>query len=265
MADQTSQPVQQRPNNNTPRRERFGRDRLAQVVVVGSFLTLFLLIAGMLAIAQLSTANSNATNMAEKTFNTILPVLAAWVGTVLAFYFSAQSLERTHETLDQTIAKAVGTVSDVTVAEKMIPAMAIRVPIDLSKEKPENIKLGDLRERYNKPPDGGPPVTRMVFWENGVLRYLMHLSVLNSFLVRQTAAGKTESQLSFADMLQDKDVVTQIMKVAFVKPSVTLTQARDALNSVPGAQDIIVTATGDASGPMLGWLTNVDLTKILGT
>jgi len=48
-----------------------GRDRLARMVVVGSFLTLFLLVA-----ALISLANSSASNAADKAFNSILPALA---------------------------------------------------------------------------------------------------------------------------------------------------------------------------------------------
>ena len=37
----------------------------------------------------------------------ILPVLAGWVGTVLAFYFSASSHERTSSSLDKVIMETV--------------------------------------------------------------------------------------------------------------------------------------------------------------
>jgi hypothetical protein len=65
------------------------RDYLAQYVVIGSFLTLFLLIAAVLGVAQLG--GKETADLADKTFTTVLPVLAGWVGAVLAFYFSAQS------------------------------------------------------------------------------------------------------------------------------------------------------------------------------
>jgi hypothetical protein len=69
-----------------------GRQRLANMVVIGSFLTIFLLVAMLLAIAQLG--GSRASDLAEKAFNAVLPVLASWVGTVLAFFFSAEPLAK---------------------------------------------------------------------------------------------------------------------------------------------------------------------------
>jgi hypothetical protein len=200
--------------------------------------------------------------MAEKTFNTILPVLAGWVGTVLAYYFSAQSLERTSNTLEKAMDQAAGGAdSAVIVSQKMIPAMSIRELQDLSKTKPEDLRLRELQKLFEAPSGGTPRITRMVFVDNGVFRYLMHGSVLNAFLLNNPSGEPT-----LADMLRDADVLRQISKlVVFVKASATLAQARDAMNAVPGAQDIIVTGSGNASEPMLGWLTNVDLTKTLST
>jgi hypothetical protein len=60
------------------------------------------------------------------------------------------------------------------------------------------------------------------------------------------------------------DYRSQVTKlVAFVTASATLAQAKAALDAVSGAQDIIVTTTGDANGQMFGWITNVDLIKAL--
>ncbi|MFZ0608681.1 MAG: hypothetical protein WAM75_13535, partial [Xanthobacteraceae bacterium] len=83
-----------------------GRDRIAGTVVLGSFFTLFLLVIALVGLAQ--SSNTAASDAAKNAFNTILPVLAGWVGTVLAFYFSSASLERTSATLDKAIAQSGG-------------------------------------------------------------------------------------------------------------------------------------------------------------
>ncbi|MFZ3310922.1 MAG: hypothetical protein WA280_16295, partial [Xanthobacteraceae bacterium] len=83
------------------------------------------------------------------------------------------------------------------------------------------------------------------------------ISTLNAFLVGKDS---NPAQLTFADMLQDPNVLNQISKlVVFVSANTTLADAKSALDKVSGAQDIIVTATGNATDPMLGWLSNVDL------
>ncbi len=69
---------------------------------------------------------------------------------------------------------------------------------------------------------------------------------------------------TFADMLADEETLQQVSKlVVFVSAATTLADAKMALDKVRGAQDIIVTPSGNATDPMLGWLSNVDLTKAL--
>jgi hypothetical protein len=65
-------------------------------------------------------------------------------------------------------------------------------------------------------------------------------------------------------LLKDQDLINQISKlVVFVSAAATLADAKAALDKVTGAQDIFVTPTGNAIEPMIGWLSNVDLTKAL--
>jgi hypothetical protein len=250
----------------TSTRDPPSRDRLALVVVIGSFLTIFGFVFALLVLAG---QNSNgASAVAEKTFNTTLPVLAAWVGSVLAFYFSARSNERTSDSLNQVIAQTGGlSTPSVTVSEKMIPFGSIREPINLRARSPETIQLSELQEKF-KTSDGGAPITRLVFHDDGVFRYVLHESTLNAFLEKNRAATATVTPPpplpTFAGLLADPESLRQISKlVVFVSASATLKDAKAALDAVPGAQDIIVTGTGNASGPMLGWLTNVDLIKVL--
>lgn len=232
---------------------KLGRQQLARLVVVGSFLTIFLLVLVILLVSQGN--NATVTNMADRAFTTILPVLAGWVGTVLAFYFSAASLEATTSSLDKAINPPASTPT-AAVADKMIPPPAIKGTIDLAKRAPGTIPLAELTSTYIN-----LQISRLIFVENGTFRYVMHQSALNAFLVKK---GDGTAQLTFADLLADAEALVQISKlVVFVKPSTALADARNALNAVAGAQDIIVTADATANTPMLGWLTNVDLTKFL--
>lgn len=237
------------------------RHRIAGLVVLGSFFTLFLLIGAVIGIAVVQ-GNTAAATVAEKTFNSILPVLAGWVGTVLAFYFSAQSLERTSTSLDQVLRQAGGPKgANTRVTEKMRPVGAILNLIDLDKTPAATIKLEDLQKQFVVAGEGGPIVTRLVVLEKGVFRHLLHQATLNAFLVK---TGNVTASMTFEDLLQDRESADQISKlVAFVSAGSTLAEARAALSAVSGAQDIIVTSNGKAAEPVLGWLTNVALIKAL--
>jgi len=260
MPDPTPAPVPQESAAVTAATQvmrKLGRDRLARLVVVGSFLTIALLVLTLLVLSQ--GTNQEATTLVERAFTTILPVLAGWVGTVLAFYFSAASLETTTNALKDAVAtKTTPSGPTIGVSEKMFPLSSIKGLIRLDQTPAENLKLDDLKKMYDD-----LKITRLVFADKGdVFRFVMHQSALNAFLVKPPAGNATKN--TFADLLADADAAVQISKlVVFVKPSATLAESRDALGTVAGAQDIVVTTTGLASGTMLGWLTNVDLTKSL--
>jgi len=233
-----------------------GRERLARMVVLGSFLTVFLLVAAVMY------ANSGAMHeVAVQAFNAILPVLASWMGTVLAFYFSAQNAERTSNSLDKVIGQAGGSADrQVKIAEKMIPLQQIRALQDMA-DGLEKISLRALKDKFAPAAEGKSPVSRLVFIERGVFRYVLHQSTLDAFLLNSPADAGSQT---LADLVADPASLRQISKlVVFVNPGATLSDARATLEAVPGAYDIIVTTNGNASAPMLGWLTNVDLIKAL--
>jgi len=234
---------------------QMGRDRIALLVVVSSFLTLFLLVGTLVALAKFK-AGDGASGAAEKAFNAILPVLAGWVGTVLAFYFSAASQEKTNEILATTIKQATGRAKDgALVSDKMIPLSKIRGIKALKPNEPSTALLSKLREDFTK--EG---ITRMMFLEGGVFKYLLHVGTLNKYL----SQPDLKADSLFADLVQDPDILNEISKlVVFVPFGATLAEAKAQLDKVNGAQDIIITPTGDAAGQVLGWLTNVDLTKAL--
>ncbi len=243
-------------SRQAPSAGEFRRYRLARTVVVGSFLTIAALVFALLVIAAQN--NQNATNIADKTFTTVLPVLAAWMGTVLAFYFSAQSQDRTSDSLDRMISQAAAAPTPgVAISEKMIPFVSIKELYDLSKRRPDQIKLSELQGKFDL--NAVPPITRLIFHDNGVFRAVLHIGELNRVLT----SGKTPDN-TFDDLLKDPESLMRISKlVVFVSPSTTLAEAKTKLEAVAGAQDIIVTDTGDASGRILGWLSNTDLTKAL--
>jgi hypothetical protein len=237
------------------------RYRLSQYVVIGSFLTLFLLVAALLGIGRVG--GKEAADLADKTFTTILPVLAGWVGTVLAFYFSTQQLESTNARLQQAIEHiGDGPPAQARVTEKMIPVATIRHLYKLEERPSATIRLLELKGWFDLQAEGGP-VTRLVFIENGQFRYVLHVGTLNAFLASRPTGTSIDS-LFLDDLLKEDYYRNHIANlVAFVGPDATLARVKAALDSVPGAQDIIVSSTGDRNGQMLGWITNVDLIKAL--
>ncbi|CAA7613203.1 hypothetical protein [Magnetospirillum sp. UT-4] len=232
-----------------------GRAHLARLVAVASFLTIFLLVATLVGLAA-TDAKPEVIEVGKNTFTAILPVVAGWMGTVLAFYFSSQSLDRTSASLDLSMSQNTKT-ANTSVTKEMIPAGNIIKPMVLAANDDAISKktAGELLKIFK---DSG--ITRMIFWtENQVCRYILHRATLNDFIVR------SEGDLSktFAQLLEDGESQAQITQVAFVPATASLRDAKAALKRTAGAQDIIVTASGNSSEPVLGWLTNIDLMKAL--
>lgn len=242
------------------------RSRLARLVVVGSFATILLMVGTLLAIAQLG-GSAQVASLAEKSFNIILPVLASWVGTVLAFFFSSQNNERTSNSLDKAIQVTSGVGGGKSAADVMLPLGKIRGVVNLDAEKPGDLLLTELRRRFTGPLSGAEstavaPVTRLLFVSAGAFRYILHLATLNAFLASRASAEPEKGTLQ--DLLADSSFLLQVSQlVVFVSATATLRDAKAAMDRVSGAQDIIVTATGNSSEPMIGWISNVDLTKAL--
>src|SRR5262249_32181540 len=128
--------------------------------------------------------------------------------------------------------------------------------------RPKDISISKLEAAFNQELPNGAKVTRLLFVERGVFRYVLHVGTLHAFLVRHR--GSAQPPQTFADMLADEEFLRQVSKlVVFVSAAATLGEAKVALDKVSGAQDIIITGSGNATDPMLGWLSNVDLTKAL--
>lgn len=250
-----NQTLSERP---VPRAGNEGRDRLARTVVIGSFFTIFLLVATIIAVKN--SENQELSKTADNAFNAILPVLAGWVGTVLAFYFSSASQERTALTLERALNSNFSGDSGPTVGEKMIPTISIEEIQKLETFQPEKVLLSEFSQIFTKKNSNNIPISRIIFTNNNVFRHLVHKSVLDEFL----SSYKNETPAKLSDFLNDQSVLAKISdQVIFVGIGMPLTKAKETLDSLPRAQDIIVTANGNKNAPMLGWLSNVDLLKAL--
>ena len=135
---------------------------------------------------------------------------------------------------------------------------------DKEGSRPRDILILNLQKAFEDQLPGGAKITRLIFVEAGIFKYVLHVGTLNAFIVKNQIVEDTSGpgQKTFADMLADEETLRQISKlVVFVPVGATLADAKAALDKVNGAQDIIVTGSGNATEPMLGWLSNVDLTK----
>ena len=189
---------------------------------------------------------------------TILPLLASWVGTILAFYFSKENFVAATQSvtdLSKTIA-GMDKLKAIPVRDKMrsLSAMTVeQVPTgDESKRK-----LSDLLKKYST-------TERIIILDDkNVVRFLIYKSMVERYLSRfATGAaapphGRKIEDLTLKDLLDSDAQMKQLFEhsFGFVAAKATLGDAKQEMDR-DKCGDIFVTQTGNSSEPIIGWITD---------
>lgn len=225
------------------------RDWLAISITLGSILALFGL--GLVAVIKADTLDDTL-----KVINILLPVLATWVGTVIAYYFSKENFEAAARNINEL-------TKQLTSEDKLksIPAKSVMLPIEkvtklILSTTPNKIMLkADVldailaKNNVNRLP---------VLVDSGIAHYMIHRSTLEQFIVSQVVKGRKVEDLTLQDMLDDPNFSAKVRGGAFVtiKETATLGDAKLLLDQDSNCADIFVTDDGARTGKVLGWITN---------
>jgi hypothetical protein len=145
-------------------------------------------------------------------------------------------------------------------AEEVMIEMGKFFYINLGRQTPEAIKLGDLRNDLNR---GG--YNRIPFLDDqGVPLYIVHRSMLDRFVADNLwgKPGVSPENFTLADLLAEpwmKDIFENTFVV--VGPRANLAEVKSAMVTRPGCLDAFVTEGGRRDAPVVGWLTNVDIDR----
>lgn len=117
-----------------------------------------------------------------------------------------------------------------------------------------------------------PGITRIpVMTVNNVVTGVIHQSLLYKFIAEQSIdlqkqhqnfdfdSATLEQLLDFGGM---RVLVTE--SLAFVALNATVSDAKRAMSQIEDCQDVFVTQTGSTKESLLGWLTNVDISRLTG-
>jgi hypothetical protein len=227
--------------------------RLIALIVISASLA----IMAVLGLVAISTSKDPTEN-AYKVLTIILPMIGAWVGTVLAFYFGKENYSAaaasTHDLVRQLS-------SDEKL--KQIPVDSVMIAIKdattlvLAPPKTEaTVKLkADLIDGCLVPKSRN---RLPILSGAGMILYVVHRSLIDGFLVQRVAAGQPLADLTLADMLKQPDIAGSI-RDAFgtVKPKTTLADVKAQMDGIPNCADVFVTEDGSRNTKVLGWITNV--------
>jgi hypothetical protein len=133
--------------------------------------------------------------------------------------------------------------------------------LELDKDAPEEFLLSALLQDL----EAGGWHRLPVIGEGGNAHSIVHVSAVDQFIRCRALGGKDVAALTLADLFDDDELAKMFASTFVVVGSETdLTAAAAAMAGKPGCQDVFVTKTGSTKEPVLGWVTDHDLTVTLG-
>jgi hypothetical protein len=143
----------------------------------------------------------------------------------------------------------------ITVSERMIEVS--NVYLKVFNETTKNMKLRDLRDEM----DGNGKERLPIVGADRRPFYIVHRSMLERYMLDQQLRGEPLDGLTVGAFLEQ--AATGFLAETFVTLAPTASLA-DAQQVMSGAiRDVFVTVDGSHNSSILGWLSNVDLTRNL--
>jgi hypothetical protein len=212
------------------------------------------------AIVLIAAPSDQFEKASQLVFNSLLPLLGTWVGTVLAYYFSSKNFESASESVE----RLVNLTTEQKLGQMFVEKEMLRVP-DIttyeipSGKTPKDVLLTEVTKKL------GGKITRVpIVDDKSVLQYIVHQSGLFKFIASQAIAGKAANidELTLQDLIDDAELKNWISNIVFVSEQASVADAKSKMEQQPGCQDLVVTKTGKKEDPMIGWMTNVDIGRL---
>lgn len=227
---------------------------------------------GIIGIATISTVvilcGKCGKDSVQLVFTSVLPLVGTWIGTVMAFYFAKENYESASRLLGPD-ERLRSTPAALVMRKRTEMTVHTLTSADPEKEADE-LKIQDLLDEMDR-----NKLNRLPILSNkNVAVYLPHRSTLAEFItvvLRPQLANDevdftTIKNLTLGDLKkrntrQDQDLLKKIKAFAFVARSASLADVKTAMESKEECNDVLVTETGQATEPVLGWITNKRLTE----
>ena len=203
-------------------------------------------------------------------FTSVLPLLGTWVGTVLAFYFTKESLESASRTTLNVVRSINQKLASIPVLQAMMKAGDV-VKATVASGTVGDLPLATIDSLFKTALPNGRNISRLPIVNGaGACIGIVHRSVWMEMQVGgvklSPAVDVTKDTL--AKLLPQKSLAGKtfddIVKgtIAFVASGQTLEDAKRAMEALSLCQDVFVTQSAKADEPMLGWISNVDITRL---
>ena len=244
------------------------RIALAKAVITWALVATLAIVALIIVVAGVNAIWGSAPDKMVQFFDiskyvlgVLLPVIGAWVGTVLAFYFGQVNFEAASKSAANLVRQL--TSREKLQAEPADQAMmkinevtSFKIPSDKGEADITMRQLID--EGFEK--DKSHPRQRLPILDaEGRGKFVLHRSTIDAFVApNKRPPDVDESTLTLKDLLEDSKLKDYIVNSFLpLVPSGTLADAKDLLDKNPQCLDILVTQDGTKNGIVAGWITNV--------
>jgi uncharacterized membrane protein len=224
------------------------RSRIAPLVLgLGGVSIVILALAIVLSFAILSATDTalqaKIDTLLLGIFSSVLPVFATWVGTVIAFYFTNESFRQAAKATREA-AEGVGS-RQTWVSERMIPYEKIG-KIETERAQVRAVKISEIVAKMQE------PVTRIIIFDKARQPvFIVRRRLIPEDWRISPGAHTVDDYLKYQDGANAADA----SQFGYVPLTATLEAARNAMRE-SNSVDIFVTATGQKTEPVLGWLTD---------
>jgi hypothetical protein len=150
---------------------------------------------------------------------------------------------------------------------RAVPVSSRMIPIDavfykrMGEIDAQAVRLKDLLAELTKTRRNRVPILTSA----GAPLYIVHRSMIEQFIVKSLMQGegsKSPDALTLADLLSDPDLKSTFEKTyVVVSRQCALARAKAAMVAKEGCSDVFVTNTGTLEEPVVGLLTNVEITR----
>lgn len=207
------------------------------------------------------TKIDKAVNLLTNVFYSLLPVVATWVGTVIAFYFGKANFEAANQSAKDFFSAITSEqkLRGIKVSDKevMINFTEIKYFNHTSDEEVGKTKVSTLiKFMIDK------KVTRLPFiTPERAIKYCIHRSVFDKF-ISSLALNKPDVNIKeqvFNDFLAtDIDEIKNYISsgIIYANEDATLFDIKQMMDNNKYCEDAFVTKTGSKSEPVIGWVTN---------
>lgn len=198
----------------------------------------------------------------ETAFTAIVGLVGTWVGTVIAFYFSKENFDAasasTQKLVDSITSKEK--LSSTTAKEAMIPINKVKLLVLEKGIGLEKYILKELKDTYLTTYNRLP-----ILNADKTIFGIAHKSLIVEFIAEQAINGKKPEDLSLKDLLDDPKIKSRVEGFGTMDDDDVLVKAKRLMEKLSVGEvichDIFITKDGSKNTEVIGWITNVEITK----